>query len=132
SKPELAGLSKIKPGIELEKLTAEKYVGLPILGYRIVPDAYGDIINNYLSSSLYNNRYFGGLYKAWMGTANALNQTQLGMGSAFHAGFTTGEAQVSSGANVLKDIYGVLKGNRSAADLAASIVKNLAAGIRTP
>ena len=132
SKPELEGLSKIKPGLALEKLSAEKYVGLPIVGYRIVPDSVGDVVNNYLSSSLYNNRYFGPLYQGWMGTANALNQTQLGMGSAFHGGFTTIEAQVSSGANVLKDIYSVLRGSRSPADLGASIAKNFAATVRTP
>ncbi len=132
SKPELEGLSKIKPGLALEKLSAEKYVGLPIVGYRIVPDSVGDVVNNYLSSSLYNNRYFGPLYKGWMETANALNQTQLGMGSAFHGGFTTIEAQVSSGANVLKDIYSVLRGGRTAADLGASIAKNFGATVRTP
>lgn len=131
SKPELADLAKIKPGLALTKLTSEKYVGLPIVGYRIVPQAEGDVINNYLSSSLYNNRYFGGLYKAWMGTANVLNQTQLGVGSAFHAGFTTGEAQISSNANVLKDVYGVLRGNRSAADLAASLKKSATATVNT-
>lgn len=132
SKPELSGLADIKPGIALEKLTNERYVGLPILGYRVVPEAHGDIINNYLSSSLYNNPYFGTLYKGWIGTANALNQTQLGLGSAFHAGFTTGEAQVSAGANVLKDIYGVLKGNRTAADLLASARDTFTATARTP
>jgi hypothetical protein len=118
NKPELKGMADIKPGIELEKLTSEKYVGLPIKGYRIVPKATGDIVNNYLSSSLYNSPGLGTIYKAWMGTANALNQSQLGMGSAFHAGFTTGDVQVSAGANLIKDVYGVLRGNRSAADLA--------------
>lgn len=93
------------------------YVGLPILGYRIVPEPVADILNNYLSSSLYNNRYFGTLFTGWMGLANALNQTQLGVGSAFHAGFTTMEAQISGGANVVKDVYGLLRGNRSFNDL---------------
>jgi hypothetical protein len=131
SKPELAPLAEIKPGLALKKLTSEKYVGLPIVGYRIVPKAEGAIINNYLSSSLYNNPYFGGMYKAWMGTANALNQTQLGVGSAFHAGFTTGEAQISSNANVLKDVYGVLRGNRSLEDLKGSLGKSATATVRT-
>lgn len=117
SKPELAGITNIRPGLELTKLTGEKYVGLPIMGYRVVPDATGDVVNNYLSSSLYNNKYFGGLYKGWMASANALNQSQLGMGSAFHAGFTTGDVQVSAGANLLKDVYGVARGNRSLSDL---------------
>ena len=112
SHPELKAFSDIKPGLALKQMASEKYVGLPILGYRIVPEVHGEIANNYLSSSLYNNKYFGPLYKGWMSGANVLNQTQLGMGSAFHAGFTTGEAQISSGANVLKDLYGVLRGNR--------------------
>jgi hypothetical protein len=132
STPELKAFADIKPGLALHELTGEKYVGLPIMGYRIVPEAHGEIANNYLSSSLYNNRYFGPLYKGWMAAANTLNQTQLGMGSAFHAGFTTGEAQISSGANVLKDIYGVLRGNRSAADLGKSIARTTVATIRTP
>ena len=131
SKPELEGLSKIKPNIELTKLTGEKYVGLPIKGYRVVPTATGDVVNNYLSSSLYNNKYFGGIYKAWMFTANQLNQTQLGLGSAFHAGFTTVDVQVSAGASVLKDVYGVLHGNRSMEDLANSAKNWTTASVKT-
>lgn len=131
SRPELKGMADIKPGIELTKLTGEKYVGLPIMGYRIVPEAAGAIMNNYLSSSLYNSPHFGTLYKAWMGTANALNQSQLGWGSAFHAGFTTGEAQVSAGANVIKDVFGILRGNRNVKDLAASAGKSATASVRT-
>lgn len=132
SKPELAGIAEIKPGLALKKLTGEKYVGLPIVGYRIVPESHGDIINNYLSSSLYNNPYFGKLYKGWMGFANALNQSQLGVGSAFHAGFTTGEAQISAGANVIKDIYGALVGNRPISKVGRSTADAFAATIRTP
>jgi hypothetical protein len=132
STPELKAFAEIKPGLALEHLAGEKYVGLPIMGYRTVPEHVGEILNNYLSSSLYNNRYFGPLYKGWMSTANALNQTQLGMGSFFHAGFTTGEAQISSGANVFKDIYGVLRGNRSAMDLGKSIGRSAVATLRTP
>ena len=118
SKPELKELADINQGLALKKLSTEKYVGLPIMGYRIVPEATGDIINNYLSSSLYNNKYFGNLYKGWMAGANVLNQSQLGMGSAFHVGFTTGDVQISAGANLIKDIYGVARGNRTPADLA--------------
>ena len=117
ARPELKPLSEIAPGIKLKAMTSEKYVGLPIMGYRIVPEATGDIINNYLSSSLYNNKYFGGLYKGWIAAANTLNQSQLGMGSAFHAGFTTGDVQISAGANLIKDIYGVARGNRTPAQL---------------
>ena len=131
SKPELAAMADIKPNIELKKLASEKYVGLPIMGYRIVPEAHGTIINNYLSSSLYNSPFLGALYKGWMSTANALNQTQLGLGSAFHAGFTTADVQVSAGANVMKDMYGVLRGNRSPADLAKTMTHWLGSSVRT-
>ncbi|MEY2510113.1 MAG: hypothetical protein QOE26_876 [Verrucomicrobiota bacterium] len=88
------------------------------VGERWATKPVADIVNNYLSSSLYNNRYFGKLYTGWMATANALNQSQLGWGSAFHAGFTTMEAQVSAGANLLKDIHSVMRGTRSFDDLA--------------
>jgi hypothetical protein len=132
SKPGLAGLADIKPGLATKKLTSEKYVGLPIVGYRVVPQAVGDVLNNYLSSNLYNNRYFGGLYKGWMGAANSLNQSQLGMGSAFHAGFTAGESQVSAHANLIKDIYGVVRGSRNVSDLTTSLGRSATAMVRTP
>jgi hypothetical protein len=131
SNPKLKPLSDIKPGIELESLSSEKYVGLPIKGYRIVPKATGDIVNNYLSSSIYNNGWFGGLYRSWMGAANTLNQSQLGLGSAFHAGFTTGDVQVSAGANLIKDVYGVLRGNRSLSDLGNTVKDYTVATVKT-
>lgn len=90
-----------------------------------------DILNNYLSSSLYNNRYFGKPYSAWMAFANVLNQAQLGVGSAFHAGFTAAEAQISAGANVLKDIFGAMRGNRSLGDLAKTLAEFPVAIYRT-
>lgn len=95
--------------------------GRTIVGQRIVPHAVADILNNYLSSTLYNNRYFGKLYTGWMGLANALNQSQLGVGSAFHAGFTTAEKEITAGAEVIKDIYGVLTGNRHFGHLMGSV-----------
>jgi len=95
--------------------------GLLLTGHRIVPNAVGDVLNNYLSSSLYNNQYFGKLYTGWMGFSNALNQTQLGVGSFFHVGFTAFEVQTSANANVLKDVFGVIRGNRKVSDLGKSI-----------
>lgn len=130
--PELAPLADIKPGIALQKLTTEKYIGLPILGYRIVPQPVGDILNNYLSSSLYNSQYFGKLFKGWMATASVLNQSQLGIGSAFHASFTSGDVQTAAGANMIKDIYGAVRGNRDVGDIANSFGKWTTAIVRTP
>ena len=116
-------------------------VGFEISEWRKIPDQYGDIwhtneeggkekmgerwakkpvadiLDNFLSQSLYNNRYFGSLYKGWMFMANALNQTQLGVGSAFHAGFTTMEAQVQAGGRLMQDLFGVLRGSRSGKQL---------------
>jgi hypothetical protein len=108
------------------------YIGRPVIGNRIVKEPVADVLNNYLSSSIYNNKYFGSLYKAYMGTANLLNQSQLGVGSAFHAGFTSAEVTISQGANVLKDIYGVLRGNRTVGQLAKSAVDFPKAMIKNP
>src|SRR6185437_6393136 len=105
--------------------------GQRIMGYRIVPEPVGEVVNNYLSSSLYNNRYVGTLYKAWMASANAFNQSQLGVGSAFHAGFTTADVQVSAGASLLKDIYGLVRGNRSLSDLESTFGKWTVSSVRT-
>jgi hypothetical protein len=102
------------------------------VGYRMAKKPVAEVMNNYLSSSLYNSPYFGDAFKVYMGTANALNQTQLGVFSAFHAGFTEFEVQISANANVLKDIYGVARGNRKIADLGKSIAKAPQAMIRTP
>lgn len=132
AQPETAGLTEIKPGISLQQLDNERYVGLPIMGYRIVPNEVGDVLNNYLSSSLYNNRYFGHLYKAWMTIANLLNQAQLGFGSMFHAGFETSEGIVSSGAMLVKDVFGLMRGNRSFGDVGKSAVRILTSPISTP
>jgi hypothetical protein len=108
------------------------YIGRPILGYRIVKEPVADILNNYLSSSLYNNKYVGTIYKGYMGMANALNQAQLGVGSAFHAGFTESEVTISAGANMLKDIYGVATGTRTVGQLAKSAAAVPTSFIKNP
>ncbi len=125
---EEAGLDQIPP--EGTKMKV-RVPGLMIIGHRIVKNAVGDILNNYLSSTLYNNRYFGHPYTLWMGFANMLNQTQLGVGSAFHVGFTTLEAEVSAGANLSKDIYGLLRGNRTVTQTMHSAKNVLTATVET-
>ena len=90
-----------------------------------------DILDNYLSTSLYNSPYFGKAYKGLMFVGNSLNQSQLGWGSAFHAGFTALETQISAGAEVLKDIYGVARGNRTIGDLGKTVAKYPVAMVRT-
>lgn len=107
--------------------------GLPEkVGYRIARKPVADILNNYLSSSLYNNRYFGKAFKGYMFAASTLNQTQLGVLSAFHAGFTTADVNISGGANVIKDTYGILRGNRSVDDLARTAGRAAASTILNP
>ncbi len=61
----------------------------------VARDDVGQVINNYLSQSLYHNKYVGKPFSAYMGAANMLNQFQLGVFSAFHAGFTSFEAVIS-------------------------------------
>jgi hypothetical protein len=130
---ELKGLSEIKQGLALEKISVEKPVGgYPVIGHRIAKAPIADILNNFLSSSIYNSPYFGTAFKAYMGTANLLNQTQLGVGSAFHAGFTSADVQISHNAEVVKDVYGVIRGNRKLGDLARTIKKVPAAMISNP
>lgn len=133
SHDELKGLSEIKQGLALEKISIKKPVGgFPVIGSRIAKKPVADILNNFLSSSIYNSPYFGTAFKGYMGTANALNQTQLGMGSAFHAGFTSADVQISHNAEVIKDIYGVIRGNRTLGDLGRTIKKVPAAMITNP
>jgi diguanylate cyclase (GGDEF)-like protein len=108
------------------------YIGQPILGHRIVKEPVADVLNNYLSSSMYNNKYFGTLYKGYMGAANALNQSQLGVGSFFHVGFTESEVVISGGANLLKDVYGVLNGTRTISQATKTAVRMPQEFVRTP
>jgi hypothetical protein len=110
----------------------DTYVGRPLLGHRIVKEPVADILNNYLSSSMYNNKYFGTAYKGYMGMANALNQSQLGVGSFFHVGFTESEVIISGGANLVKDLYGVTNGTRTVKQLANTALEMPKAFIKTP
>lgn len=91
------------------------------IGERLAKRPVADVLNNYLSTSLYNTPHFGSAYRAYMWTATVLNQFQLGLGSAFHAGFTTIDAQISTHAMVIKDIYGLARGNRTLDDLGRTI-----------
>lgn len=79
-------------------------VGRTIAGHYYAKDATAQILNNYLSQNLYHNKYIGSLFKAYMGSANALNQFQLGVFSAFHAGFTSFETVISQTALGLKQL----------------------------
>lgn len=117
--------------------TFQEGLKLPVGGWvnrgsRIAKKPVADILNNFLSSSIYNSPYFGTAFKAYMGMANLLNQSQLGVGSGFHAGFTSADVQISHNAEVIKDIYGILRGNRTVKDLAKTLKKVPAAIITNP
>ncbi len=101
------------------------------IGYRVAKKPVADILNNYLSSSLYNNPHFGQAYKAVMGIGNLLNQFQLGLGSLFHGGFTSIDTQLSTNALVIKDLYGVVRGNRTWTQLGETLKRVPTAMVRT-
>ncbi len=68
----------------------------------IAREDVAQVFNNYLSQNLYQNKYIGKPFNAYMKAANALNQFQLGVFSAFHAGFTSLEAVISHAALGIK------------------------------
>ena len=77
---------------------AEGGFGPQLAGHWYVDSTAGQVIENYLSKGLWGNVGF----KAYMGAAGTLNQFQLGVVSAFHAGFTSMEAMISKGAMGIK------------------------------
>ena len=60
-----------------------------------VREDVAQVINNYLSPTLYNNKNIGQAFSAYMTAANHLNQMQLGVGSLFHGGFTSLETVIT-------------------------------------
>jgi hypothetical protein len=71
--------------------------------YRYVArEDVAQVFNNYLSQNLYNNKYVGKPFTVYMAAANTLNQFQLGVFSAFHAGFTSVESVISHAALGIK------------------------------
>jgi hypothetical protein len=133
SHPELHSLKDIRPGLVLGTNVMQQNIGgYPVIGHYYATNPVADILDNYLSSTLYNNRYFGDAYKKYMAVGNTLNQSQLGIGSAFHAGFTTAETWFSSFADNIKDVYGLLRGTRSAGDVARGVLHTLSASITNP
>jgi hypothetical protein len=91
-----------------------------------VREDVAQVINNYLSPSLYNNKYIGTAFTGYMNMANQLNQFQLGVGSLFHAGFTTGETVVTHMSLGMKAIVegNIAKGLKYIITAPAEIYKN--------
>ena len=86
------------------------------------PDDVAQIFHNHLSRSLYSNKYVGSAYGAYMSAGGLLNQSQLGIGSMFHAGMVTGEAVVSTAALGLKQAYRASIGKGSFRNAAKTIM----------
>lgn len=89
SKPELADLAAIKPGLELTKLTSRKaHGGLLIMGHYYAPEEVATVVNNYMSKSLESkSQLFAGL----QGASRLQTQFNLGL-SAFHGTMTARQA----------------------------------------
>ena len=98
-----------------------KIGGYAVHGNWIAKEPVAELINNSMAQSFYNNPYFGKAFKGFMATGNLMNQFQLMSG--FHIGFTAIETQISAGAEIMKDIYGVARGNRSIGDLGRTLKK---------
>jgi hypothetical protein len=87
SHPELAGINEIRPSLRLGQSEAQQAVGGMVkLGAYYMPDAAGQVVNNYLSPGL--NPFLW--YRSFRAVSNMLNTVQLGF-SFFHAGFTSME-----------------------------------------
>lgn len=103
-----------KYGIVTKQAHQNQASGMPgeMKSYRYAAvDEVAQVFNNYLSPTLYQNKYIGTTFEAYMGAANTLNQFQLGVGSLFHGGFTSLEAVISRFSLGLKSLStGDLKG----------------------
>jgi hypothetical protein len=113
--------------------------GRPVLGHYYVPNALADVLDNFMSPTLYQhaNPFISKSYQVYMKAGARLNSSQLGVGSFFHAGFTSGESIISALAAALQDTYQAATGDLGAAELAKSwaalpvsiaVIPNLMAG----
>ena len=94
-----------KYGMVTKRAHQDSTTGEPgeLKNYRyIAREDVAQVFNNYLSQNLYTNKYIGKPFSAYMKAANMLNQFQLGVLSAFHAGFTSLEAVISHAALGIK------------------------------
>ena len=99
--PAMQPLLKMRQTLAFEKLTTEvPHGGLLIRGRWYAPDAAANVINNYLSPGL---RSKSGVFRAYLGVANVMNQFQLGW-SAFHLGFTSMDAATSKLALAIEQV----------------------------
>lgn len=100
SHPELHDLNDIKPSLTM--MVGEGEVALPgfvVMGRYAMPEGPAQVLDNYLSPGL--SRF--ALYRNIRAGSNILNAAQLGL-SAFHLGFTSLDAAVSSVAVGLQEL----------------------------
>jgi hypothetical protein len=88
------GYAKIDDKIATVFTQASNKAAIQTQGYYVAPAPAASVINNYLDLGIGGSKYFGGLYRGYMGGANVLNQVQLGL-SAFHGTGTVINAGVS-------------------------------------
>ena len=92
-----------------------------VIGNYYAADNAARVINNYLSKGLWGNV----AYDAFRGLTNTLTQVQLGL-SAFHLGFTTLDATISTVANGLDHVFqgNILDGLKGIAQFPIAFIAN--------
>jgi hypothetical protein len=91
-RPELRGINEIRPSLTLGDAKQQIPVGgMVTLGHYYMPEGAAAVLRNYLSPGLQRH----GLVRNVRTISNVLNSAQLGL-SAFHAGFTSIDAIVST------------------------------------
>lgn len=99
-RPELHPINDIRPSLALGEAKQKVPIGgMVTLGHYYMPEGAAAVLKNYLSPGL-------GQYRAvrtFRTLSNVMNQAQLGM-SAFHAGFTSLDAIVSTWALGLRNL----------------------------
>lgn len=88
------GYAKINDNIATVYAKASRRGAIQIKGYIVAPEAVANVINNYLSPGIRGDKNFGGLFRAYLGAGNVMNQVQLGM-SGFHLLNTTLDSATS-------------------------------------
>lgn len=122
--------SQISAKIDGDQIAEEKNTvnagGMVIRGNYYAPEEAARIVNNYLSPGL---RQKSGLFRAYLGLGNVLNQAQLGL-SAFHAGFVVVDSITSGLAlGIYKGVKGqILEGAKTATSAIATPFTNLITG----
>jgi hypothetical protein len=117
------GYAKIDDKIATVFTQASNKAAIQTQGYYVAPAPAASVINNYLDLGIGGSKYFGGLYRGYMGGANVLNQVQLGL-SAFHGTGTVINAGVSKLALAMEQVQEgkLIEASKSLASAATGIL----------